>query len=267
MKRITDTYKDNSDGGRLSKVFMSERMGNIFPLLIASWLKFSEAPVRIENILRLMEAFIVRVYLVGGSRSDTGESSFNRIANRLHRGELDYDELIFELTNMSLNYQSDERFRRNLAQEDFYNELGSRPIKYLLSEYEIHLRIGSDTTLALSTQEEILTSKYEVEHIWAQSPAVGMTEAEELEYKQNIHRLGNLTIASQSWNSSMGNKPFEEKRRQPGKKPSYANSSLLVQKELTKRRSWNVKAITRREDKIIEFAMQRWNLLTLPQQH
>ena len=260
VKCITDSFRNDSEGGMLSKVFMSERMGNIFPLLIASWLRFSEVPERIESILRLMEVFIVRVYLVGGSRSDTGESWFNRTANGVHQGHLGYDELVDELNNMILNYQNDDRFRRNLAQEDVYNEFGSRPIKYLLSEYEVHLRKESDTSLALSTQEEILTAKYEVEHIWAQNPSARIQGVEETQYEQHLHRLGNLTIASQSWNSSMGNKPFEEKRSQPKRKPSYANSSLLVQKELAKRRTWNVAAINKREKKIIEFSMQRWSL-------
>ena len=239
---------------------MLERMGNVFPLLIGSWLRFGETPVQMERILKLMEAFIVRVYLTGGLRSDSGGSWFNRVAHDVHQGSLDYNGLVDELTKMNRYYQSDDQFRRTLCGDEFYNNLSSRTIKYLLNEYEIHLRTKSDMPLALSTQEEFLTSGYEVEHIWAQNPAGEMSEDEETEHRQNVHRLGNLTIASQSWNKSMGNKTFEEKRWQLGNAPSYSNSSLLVQKELAKLPTWDVGAINDREGDILKFALQRWTI-------
>ena len=106
---------------------------------------------------------------------------------------------------------------RALSQGDLYERLGSRTIKYLLSEYEIRLRRKVDVPLAVATQEKILSSDYEVEHIWAQHPSYEMGTDEESEHQQNVHRLGNLTIASQSWNKSMGNKTFQEKQCQPGR--------------------------------------------------
>ena len=260
VKEIADAYTGDEQGGTLSKIFMLERMGNIFPLLIASWLRFRETPTRMEKILKLLEAFIIRVYLVGGWRSDAGGSRFNRIGHRVHQGHLDYDSLIDELKMINRDYQNDENFERSLGWEDFYIRLSSRTIKYLLSEYEIHLRTKGDLPLALSTQEKILSSDYGVEHIWAQSPVAEMSEGEALEHQQNLHRLGNLTIASKSWNSSMGNKPFEEKRFQPGNRSSYTNSSLLVQKELAKQSTWNTEAIRKREARIVKFALRRWSV-------
>ena len=260
VRRIADTYKEDADGGLLSKVFMLERMGKIFPLLIGSWLRFGEAPVQMGRILKLVEGFIVRVYLTGGLRSDSGGSWLNRVAHGVHQGNLDYNGLVGELTNMNRHYQSDDQFRKTLTSEDLYNALSSRTIKYLLSEYEIHLRTRGDMALALSTQEELLTADYEVEHIWAQHPVDEISVDEELEHSQHVHRLGNLTIASESWNKSMGNKRFEEKRWQPGNKPSYSNSSLLVQKELAKLPTWDVGAINDRERDVLEFALQRWTV-------
>ena len=128
----------------------------------------------------------------------------------------------------------------------------------MLSEYEIHLRTKVDVPLAVSTQEKILSSDYEVEHIWAQKPSYKMGAEEETDHQQNVHRLGYLTIASQSWNKSMGNKTFQEKRWQPGDMPSYSKSNLLVQKELAKLPTWDVGAINDREADIVEFALQRW---------
>ena len=254
VKQITDAYKKDEEGGTLSKIFMLERMGNIFPLLIASWLRFRDNGPLLDRILRLLETFVVRVYLVSGYRSHTGVSTFNGMAHRVHRKRLGHDGLLDELKGMNCYYQNDENFMRALSQSDIYGRLSSRTIKYLLSEYEIHLTKEVDVPLAVATQEKLLSSDYEVEHIWAQHPSNEMGAEEESEHQQNVHRLGNLTIASQSWNKSMGNKTFQEKKRQPGNAPSYSNSSLLVQKELAELPSWDVKAINDREAAIVDFA-------------
>ena len=260
VKQITEAYKEDDEGEVLSKIFMLERMGNIFPLLIASWLNFGDDSPRLEGILKLLEAFVVRVYLVSGYRSHTGASTFNGMAHRVHRKRLDYEGLLAELKGMNRYYQNDEQFTRALGQGDLYERLSSRTIRYLLSEYEIHLRTKVDVPLAIATQEKILTPEYEVEHIWAQHPSYEMGTEEESEHQQNVHRLGNLTIASQSWNKSMGNRTFQQKRCQPGEMPSYSNSNLLVQKELAMLLSWNVNAINDREANILTFALQRWSV-------
>lgn len=260
VKQITNTYKQDVEGGMLTKVFMLQRMGNIFPLLIASWLRFGGDGPRLEGILKLLEAFIVRVYLVGGYRSHTGASTFDWMAHRVHRNKLDYDSLLAELRKMHSYYQNDDQFRRALGRGDLYWRLSSRTIRYLLSEYEVHLRKGSDLPLAVATQEKVLSSEYEVEHIWAQQPSEEMGAEEQSEHEQNVHRLGNLTIASQSWNKSMGNKTFQQKQGQPGIMAGYSKSNLLVQRTLAQLPSWDVEAINDREAEIVSFALQRWSV-------
>ena len=258
VKQITEAYKEDESNETISKIFMLERMGNIFPLLIASWLRFKDDIARLAEILKLLETFIVRVYLLGWYRSDTGRSTINRIAHGVHRHTLDYESLLGQLRNTIRYYQDDEQFRRALSWSNFYESKSSRAIKFLLSEYEIHLRRKADVPLAVSTQESILSSEYEVEHIWAQHPSGEMGILEESVHQQNVHRLGNLTIAHQWWNKSMGNRTFQDKRFQPDGAPSYSNSILLVQKELSELPSWDVDAIGARETDIVTFALQRW---------
>ena len=260
VKKITDNYKTDTEGGMLSKIFMLERMGNFFPLLIACWLKFGSEKERLGQILRLLEAIIVRVYLVGGYRSNTAASTLGSMAHRVHTERLDYGKLISELKGMIRYYQDDDAFEQSLRRQGFYRGLGSRSIKYLLTQYEIHLRKKGDVPLALSTQEDILTSDYEVEHVWAQNPAQGLSEIEETQHKESVHKLGNLTIASKAWNISMGNKPFEDKKIQPDDRPSYSNSSLQVQKTLAEETMWDTGTISEREDRIVKFALERWTI-------
>ena len=194
------------------------------------------------------------MYVVGGYRSDTGQTTLYRMAHNIHKGRWNYDRIIRELKNINHHYKDDARFERDFHSEDFYRRLESRGIKYLLSEYEIHLRENSGEPLPLA-QGEILSPEYEVEHIWAVNTSkLGLCEDMAKLHEHNVHRLGNLTLASQSWNSSMGNKPFGEKRLK------YANSSLRVQRELADLSEWNPDAIVGREGRIVEFALKRWSI-------
>lgn len=261
FKQICDEYMEDVEGRTLSNIFVLQRMGNILPLMLAMRQKFGESPDRVEKILKLLESFIVRVYLVGGYRSNAGGSRLYGIAHSLHQGRLDYAGLIAELQRINRDYQGDEGFRRSFNREDFYTWYSSRNMKYLLTEYEVHLRKQhGDVPMFLSTREKILTSAYEVEHIWAQHPSTELSEDEKESHSQNVHRLGNLTIASAKWNKSMGNKSFQEKKWQPDGKPSYSNSSLLVQRELANQTIWNVDEISKRERDIVDFALQRWSV-------
>ena len=253
------TFSDKR-GEKLAKIFLTGRTGNILPLMIASWLKFKDRGAYIERILNLLEAFTVRVYLVGGRRSNTGASKFNGMAHRVHNGDLDYEGLISELRQMNFFYQSGSGFETDLRHEDFYVRHKPSDIKYLLSEYEINLRQKGDVKLAPDTQRQLLTPEYQVEHIWAQQPENwnAMCEKSREEHGQNKHKMGNLTIASRTWNSSMGNKSFHDKRHQPECSPSYANSDLRVQRVLAELCEWNPKTIKEREDKFVAFALERW---------
>ena len=260
IKDMASLSDEHEKGERLSKIFLTGRTGNILPLMLASWLKFGDGDGRIERILRLLEAFTIRVYLVGRRRSNTGASKFNGMAHRVHKGNLDYEGLISELREVNFFYQSDGGFETDLRHEDFYVRHKPNDVKYLLSEYEINLRQKGDVKLALDTQRQLLTPEYQVEHIWAQHPEdwEAMCQERREQHGENKHKMGNLTIASRSWNSSMGNKPFHEKRLQAEDSPSYANSDLRVQRVLAGLCEWNPKTIEAREDKLVAFALERW---------
>lgn len=248
----TTRDKQDDTGNFTNKLFMVGRLGNIFPLLIASWLRFREDTVQMSEILKLLERFTFRAYAVGNRRSDTGRSWLNSIAHNVHKRNWDYPTLISKLKEINNYYQNNEGFKRDLRSDDFYGRLTSREIKYLLSEYEIHLAERSREPFTM--QEEILSSpKYQVEHIWPQDKgALKLSEEMTQVYEQNVHRLGNLTITA--WNASLSNKPFEEKRLK------YVESNLRIQRNLADLSEWNPDTISEREDRIVEFALSRWGL-------
>ena len=190
-----------------------------------------------REILRLLEAFTFRAYAIGGRRSDTGVTRLNGLAHNVHQQSLNYEGLIGQLKEITYAYGNAQRLLDNLRSEDFYHNLTGRDIKYLLTEYEIHLRKVAKEDLTLA-QAEILSrgNKWQVEHILPQNPADAdeMSEEMELLHQQHVHKLGNLTVTA--WNPRLSNKSFEEKRDgAPNinpKIPAYAESDLRIQRDL-----------------------------------
>ena len=263
VKDIIDTYE--KDGGdlstRIGKIFIIERLGRIFQILIASWLRFRHDTDKMTAILALIEAFVIRVYVVSRYADGTGEGSLNRLAHRVHSQDLSYEELIEELKRIIHHYSDDQRFEEALRSEGFYRLLSARNIKYLLTEYEIRLRKDAKENLTLA-QAEILSkgNKWQVEHIWPQRPvnADEMTEDMALQHQQHVHKLGNLTITA--WNASLSNKPFEKKREGDPDIPAYEHSDLRIQRVLRDYSEWTPETIRAREDKIVEWALKRWRV-------
>ena len=263
VKDIIDTYEkyDGDLSTRIGKIFIIERLGRIFQILIASWLRFRRDTDKMTAILSLIEAFVIRVYVVSRYADGTGEGSLNRLAYRVHSQELSYEELIEELQRVIRHYSDDQRFEEALRSEGFYRLLSARNIKYLLTEYEIRLRKVAKENLTLA-QSEILSNgnKWQVEHVWPQRPANAdeMSEDLTLQHQQHVHKLGNLTITA--WNASLSNKPFEKKREGDPDIPAYEHSDLRIQRDLRYCCEWTPETIRAREDKIVEWALKRWRV-------
>ena len=265
MRDIAKRRRDGSAlGSTIDRLFLVGAVGNLYPLLIATWQKFGEDPQR-QEILRLLEAFVFRVYHVVRYRSHTGRSSLNSLAHKVHEGNLTVADFLQRLRQLNLEYVSDDTFRRNLSATHCYTDLGTQTIKYLFAEYETKLRTDAGEPLPLDLAE-ILSPKYETEHILPQHPAGGLDEEEAAAHEGIVHRLGNLTLASKEWNQKMGNRPFKEKRDCPpdckpgGEKPCYRGSSLRVQRDLAKSDQWNDSSIGERGTRIIAFALERWQI-------
>ncbi len=265
MRDIARRRRDGSAlGSTIDRLFLVERVGNLYPLLIAAWQKFGEDSQR-KDILRLFEAFVFRAYRVVRYRSHTGLPWLHSLAYQVHRDSFTVGDFLQRLRELNLHYVSDDTFRRDLSGTHCYGSLGTRTIKYLLAQYEHKLRTDAGEPLPVDLSE-ILSSEYETEHILPQHPAGGLGEEEMAAHQETVHRLGNLTIASKEWNLSMGNRPFEEKRdgrgdSEPGdKKICYRNSSLRVQKNLARCEQWNESSIQERGATIIDFALERWQI-------
>ncbi len=125
-----------------------------------------------------------------------------------------------------------------------------KALNYLLYEYELHH--NPETTLNFDSSLE------SIEHILPQNPDQGYS-AEEKNWAKNpniVHALGNLLLIAKNANSSLSNKPFDEKRKQ------YLKGSYS-EKEVAKNASFGVEQIKERSEKLLDFLIAHYRIAEL----
>ncbi len=125
-----------------------------------------------------------------------------------------------------------------------------KALNYLLYEYELHH--NPETTLNFDSSIE------SIEHILPQKPDQGYS-AKEKSWAKNpniVHALGNLLLIPKNANSSLSNKPFDEKRKQ------YLKGSYS-EKEVAKNASFGVEQIKERSEKLLDFLIAHYRIAEL----
>ncbi len=125
-----------------------------------------------------------------------------------------------------------------------------KALNYLLYEYELHH--NPETTLNFNGSIE------SIEHILPQKPDQGYS-AKEKNWAKNpniVHALGNLLLIPKNANSSLSNKPFNEKRKQ------YLKGSYS-EKEVAKNASFGVEQIKERSEKLLDFLIAHYRIAEL----
>ncbi len=125
-----------------------------------------------------------------------------------------------------------------------------KALNYLLYEYELHH--NPETTLNFDSSIE------SIEHILPQKPDQGYSDKEKSWAKNPhiVHALGNLLLIPKNANSSLSNKPFDEKRKQ------YLKGSYS-EKEVAKNASFGVAQIKERSEKLLDFLIARYRIAEL----
>lgn len=115
---------------------------------------------------------------------------------------------------------------------------------------------------------------YEVEHIFPQTPSAEATaEFGSISDPEIVQRLGNLVLVEKSINTSLGNRPYSEKR------PVYQQSKLLLTRALSERpkvgantridravasvepyTEWNESHLHKRQRSLVTLARAVWGL-------
>ncbi len=252
----------------LKRLLALGRVANVLPVLMAAQMEYGDdEPDKMADIIHACETLVFRVYATDGRRSDTGRGRLVRLAHSIHADESYlFEDVLNRLDSITRIYTDDDRFERNLRDPDFYESMSSQDIRYLFYHYgqNLDIEIREDVQRDL---EQILSTSFEVEHILARKlPEEDIPEDLREEFDDNVHRLGNLTVASEYWNKNYGNLPFEQKKIAPeGREAEYKSSNLRVQQSLADYDEFGRAEIEEREQKIVDFVLEEWGIASEPQ--
>ncbi|MFP6351608.1 DUF262 domain-containing protein [Helicobacter pylori] len=210
----------------------------------------------LEDLLEYLERFGFLVYGVAGR--DTAKKQLIELAFkafRVHR--LWEDKITIEdLPVLEKDFFKGEHSGLKLLENNInFNNAKkwyewNKALNYLLYEYELYH--NPETTLNFDSSIE------SIEHILPQKPDQGYN-AKEKSWAKNphiVHALGNLLLIPKNANSSLSNKPFEEKRK------AYLKGSYS-EKEVAKNASFGVVEIQERSEKLLDFLIAHYRIAEL----
>lgn len=237
------------------------RIGNrvpFLPLLMAARIRFPDDSEFLEGMLNICEKYAFRIYRMQRSRSNTGQSNLFKQGFDLFRRRVSKKFVLRNIKKNLLYYSPEVSFRNFFLEigRDWYNFYG---LKYFLYEYEEKLARGKG--VLLPWDKLVKKDKNEsIEHILPQAPVRSYWNERWIEedIETYLHDIGNLTLTFD--NSVYSNKPFPEKRGNPGDPNCYTTSNLFQEKELGAYEDWTLNELKKRRKEIIGWAIDRWSV-------
>ncbi len=211
----------------------------------------------LEGLLEYLERFGFLIYGVAGK--NTAKNEWIELAFEAFRAYRYGEEntAIKKLPTLEKSFFKGEHSGLELLEENIYSKKNTekwyqwgKALNYLLYEYELHH--NPETTLNFDSSLE------SIEHILPQKPDQGYS-AKEKSWAKNphiVHALGNLLLIPKNANSSLSNKPFEEKRKE------YLKGSYS-EKEVAKNASFGITEIQERSEKLLDFLIARYRIAEL----
>ncbi|WQZ18145.1 DUF262 domain-containing HNH endonuclease family protein [Helicobacter pylori] len=212
----------------------------------------------LEGLLEYLERFGFLVYGVAGkntAKNEWIELSFEAFRAYRYGEENIAIENLPTLEKSFFNRQGNSALE--LLEESIHSKKNTekwyqwgKALNYLLYEYELYH--NPETNLNFDSSLE------SIEHILPQNPDQGYS-AKEKDWAKNphiVHALGNLLLIRKNANSSLSNKPFDEKRK------AYLKGSYS-EKEVAKNASFGITEIQERSEKLLDFLIARYRIAEL----
>jgi len=200
----------------------------------------------IEEILRLLISWNVRLLIVGGLGGGAMENHYCQLGKAIRSGEL---------KNVKAIASRAESFIPNdaILRDSFAT---ARVAKSYLSRY--YLRILELQATGKSQPELVPNTdpgELNLEHILPERPAENAwPHFSEEERKAYTKRLGNMLLLKQRMNVKLRSSAFSSKR------DIYAKSNLLLTRNVAKSNEWTKEAIEERQNFLAELAVQAWKI-------
>lgn len=198
--------------------------------------------------LHLLENYLMRRFL-----AEEPTNYLNKMFPQLwHHVNIEDFLLSLQQALTERKYPSDTRIRQKLMTRALYrnNQITRTQVAFLMEQVNRHLSRGTGGYTVLDENPTI-------EHILPQTPSpvwqqeLGTSYAR---FEEFVHTLGNLTLVTQEWNSSLSNAAFAVKKAKLTSHALRLNSDYFSQDIL----QWNEATIQARSTYLIDRILQIW---------
>lgn len=217
---------------------------------------------QINNLIRLLAKYFVRRNVTDYPNTRDLTRIFMDIISKIEEGGLVGDAVmttIIDILSSPNNCASDEQLEKSLKGDVYKDNVGAT--RYILCKLaESAMTQESWTDLWKRTDKKVFV--WTIEHIfpegdnipqcWVDMIANGDRKLADQYREDYTHKIGNLTITG--YNSTLGNKSFEEKRDRKSKDGQrfigYKNG-LEINKEIAQKQQWTIDDIQKRTDDLV----------------
>ena len=242
---IKSIDKKIRDSVREFRYILSEMPAPLFMELYSLTQKGLVTLEQFNTIMSMTNTYLIRRALCGLDTSDITRlfpSLLNDIVNECNK---DYSKLI-------------DSFKRNLVNKNKGNsmempddvKLYNSVINANMYNLRITVRMFFDKLELSNNPAPVDLSALSIEHLMPQTPTQEWYEAlgvDEETYQRNLHRLGNLTLATKPDNSKMSNKVWQYKNE-----VLASTSHLKINEAILKKDKWTINDIDERTVALIQ---------------
>lgn len=239
-------YRMRASGIELLKpllLFLTDPLRNIPPAVAAEIIRSTESWVYRRQLLRLSNSDLGRIVaeIIRSIQNTAAADLVARVTTHLTR-----------LNVTSTYWPGDVEVRSALATESVYRRYPRARTRMLLESAENYYR--SETH-----QPQVERNRLPIEHVLPQSWQESWPAAtpEEVETRSaRVHRLGNLTLLTQSLNSKVSNAAWDIKRKALLQHNTLTLTGRILSE--TENSAWDEELIDRRTDELIGTLLHVW---------
>lgn len=221
----------------------------VYPFLLYLYQRRDDGKLNAKQfaaILQIIESFLVRRAIVG-----VPTNTLNKIFPVLPRqlpGDADPVEGVrMALSDRVRRWPSDAEFMQSLLSYPLYKDSRPEQRKVILERIEESYNNKEMPNLASFTIEHIMPQTLTPE--W--EAVLGGKAAAKEAHDNLLHTIGNLTLTR--YNGELSNHPFSEMKRDV-----FAQSSLMMNKEIAQEGTWTATQITTRSQRLANRAIHIW---------
>ena len=222
---------------------------------------------QINQLIRLLAKYFVRRNITDYPNTRDLTRIFMDIISKIeesHSVGNDVMSLIVDVLSTPTNCASDEQFRRSLEGDVYKDNVGAT--RYILcklaestmtQETWTDLWRRTDKKVFVWTIEHIFPEGENIPQCWVDMIAGGDRQLANKYLEEYTHKIGNLTVTG--YNSTLGNKSFEEKRDRKSKDSQrfigYKNG-LEINREIATKDKWTIEDIKTRTTALVDELMK-----------